>query len=857
MQATLAQLDAVPQGGAPGLTAITVPTVDAGTVGAFVPLAIGLLVTVAVVIIGVFVARRWLQLWHMKRQAGAFAVMLVTVPKESAEKGDSGSREKTLQEVQEDIGVMESVFASVGGLKAERGLKAWFLGREDHVAFEIVAKEGLVSFYVAAPAHLREFIEQQIHGQYPLAQIEEIPDYNIFSAQGAVVSARLKLKRSHIFPIKSYKKLESDPLNSLTNALAKVEKTDGAAIQFVVRSARKEWRAPAVAFVRAVQSGKSVKEALGGGSIVGEIGKAVSTKKPSDKNEPAKLTPLEEEMVKAIDEKASKLGLDVTIRVIASAPTAERAQLYLTNITGAFSQYTIPQYGNMFDRSKEAQAKTIHDFIYRRFSDKPRSVLTGEELAGLYHMPLPSTETPNIRWLLARRPPPPTNLPKEGLEVGFVEYRGDKIPVFIKKEDRFRHLYMIGKSGSGKSEFIATMAVQDIRNGDGVCVVDPHGDLVETILGNIPRDRVEDVIVFDPSDTDRPLGLNMLEAMNKDQRDFVAGEMIAIFYKLFPPEVIGPMFEHNMRNFMLTLMSDEENPGTIAEIPRLISDAAYQKKWVAKVEDPVIRNFWENEIAKTSDFHKSEMLGYLISKVGRFVENALMRNIIGQQKSAFDFRKVMDDKKILLVNLSKGKIGDINANLLGLIIVTKLQMAAFSRAEITDKSLRKDFFLYIDEFQNFITPSIATILSEARKYRLSLTIAHQYLGQLSPKGDNEIRDAVLGNVGTIMVGRIGIEDAQILEKEFAPVFNALDLINVEQFTWNTKMLIDNTASRPFTMKPTAPVKGDPRLANAIKQLARLKYGRDRELVELEILERTQLGAAARPTVQGPEASKSV
>jgi hypothetical protein len=321
--------------------------------------------------------------------------------------------------------------------------------------------------------------------------------------------------------------------------------------------------------------------------------------------------------------------------------------------------------------------------------------------------------------------------------------------------------------------------------------------------------------------------------------------MIAIFYKLFPPEMIGPMFEHQMRNFMLTLMSDPNEPGTIAEIPRMISDPEFQKKWRSKVTDPVVRSFWENEVDKTSDFHKSEMLGYLISKVGRFVENSMMRNIIGQQRSAFDFREIMDNQKIFFVNLSKGKIGDVNANLLGLIMVTKLQMAALGRADMPEEE-RKDFYLYIDEFQNFITPSIATILSEARKYRLSLIIAHQYMAQLAPKGDTEIRDAVLGNVGTKLIGRVGIDDAQVLESEFQPVFTSYDLMNVDKFHWNGKILIDNTPSRPFVLKSPPPVKGDPKVGDAIKQLARLKHGRDRSVVEQEILDRTQLPPSVAP-----------
>ncbi len=285
--------------------------------------------------------------------------------------------------------------------------------------------------------------------------------------------------------------------------------------------------------------------------------------------------------------------------------------------------------------------------------------------------------------------------------------------------------------GGGKSVLLGNMALQDIKNGEGLCVIDPHGDLIEDILQHVPKERAEDIIVFEPFDTERPIGLNMLEVDSDEQKDFAVQEMISIFYKLVTdPAMLGPMFEHNMRNAMLTLMADEEHPGTLTDIPRIFTDTEFQKYKIAKLRDPVVRAFWEKEMAKTSDFHKSEMLGYLISKVGRFVENSMMRNIVGQPKSGFNFRKIMDEGKVLLVNLSKGRTGEINAKLLGLILVSKIQIAALSRADMPE-SQRRDFYLYVDEFQNFITDAFSSILSEARKYKLNLVIAHQYLGQLS------------------------------------------------------------------------------------------------------------------------------
>jgi len=817
---------------------------------------------VAFLIILVFVIRAILiRKSHLRGGAFEKIILLVTLPKITPE--EKGAPEETLQSIQEDIGVAETFFSAIGGMKAQKGFKAWLMGRQDEISFEIVAQDGLIHFYVAVPRYLREYLEQQLHAQYPDAQVEETEDYNIFTPRGVILGSYLIFSRDNYFPIKTYRKLETEPLNALTNALSRVEEGDGASIQFLVRSARPGWRKKGLSIASQMQQGKKMSE-IGGGALKG-LGKTVaetvktSPKTPAGAPQPVeqyRLSSMEEEMVRGLEEKASKAGLSVNVRVMVSAANVPKAQMYLNNILNSFSQYNIYQFGNSFKKYiPTTRKRLIRDFIYRGFNDKRKIVLNTEEMASLFHLPGPWVDTPNIRWMEARKAPPPVNLPKEGITLGYVEYRGERQEVKLKRADRMRHFYVIGKSGSGKTTVLQHMAVQDVQNGEGVCIVDPHGDFAEYVLGFVPKERVEDVIYFDPSDMDRPIGLNMLEARSESLKDMAVQEMIAIFYKLFSAEMIGPMFEHNMRNVMLTLMSDMEKPGTIVEIPRMFTDQEYANEWIAKLKDPVVKAFWEKEMAKTSDFHKSEMLGYLISKVGRFVENEMMRNIIGQPKSGFNFRDVMDQGKILIINLAKGKVGDVNANLLGLIIVSKLQMAAMQRAELPEEQ-RKDFYLYIDEFQNFITDSIATILSEARKYRLSLNIAHQYLGQLvGDKGDSKIRDAVLGNAGTIATYRIGPEDAQILEKEFAPVFSAHDLINVEKYTCYLKLLIDNTAAKPFNLKVAPPDKPNIELAKKIKELSRLKYGRDRRVVEAEIMERAQLGssAAASPSMSEPSA----
>ena len=800
---------------------------------------------------------------HVKSRAEkAFnrVVLQILVPKERKSEGQGGQvgQEDRLEHIKEEIGITETFFAAIAGLRAQRGIKKWLFGRDDHFSFEMVSHNNLIYFYIDIPKKLQQFVEQQIHAQYPYAEIETMTDYNLFTETSTVLGAYLVPTQKGFFPFKGYKKMESDPLGGLLNALARAESENSAlAVQYVVRSAHKKWRRKGVSVVREVKKGKrfekvanqsaTMKVLEGVGNVAGDLLKsATATKKDpmKDKKDDYKLSGMEEDMLKGIEEKLSKGGMDVTIRLLSSAETEATAQLNLDSLIGAFSQYNFYRYGNSFKAViPRNQTRLIQDFIYRAFHPQRFQLMTTEEMASLWHLPLHSTEAPKIKWLSGRKAPPPHNIPTSGLHLGYINYRGSRTEVFLGEADRRRHLYIIGKSGSGKSVTIANLAKQDIQNGHGVCIVDPHGDLVEDLLEHVPKHRADDVIIFDPSDIERPIGLNMLEAKSEDQKDFAVQEMISIFYKLFPPEMIGPMFEHNMRNVMLTLMADLENPGTVIDIPRMFTDDSYVKKYLKKLKDPVVRAFWEKEMAKTSDFHKSEMLGYLISKVGRFVENEMMRNIMGQQKSGFDFRDVMDQKKILFVNLAKGKTGEVNAKLLGLIVVAKLQMAAMGRADMPEEE-RHDFFLYIDEFQNFITDSISTILSEARKYRLDLILAHQYMGQLTDdKGKTDVRDAVLGNAGTFMVGRIGPDDAEVLAKEFAPVFGSYDLLNPPEYSFYTKLLIDGKASKPFNMAAYPPEKGNRELAEAIKQLSRLKFGRDRAIVETEILDRTQLGAA--------------
>ncbi len=828
-------------------------------------LAIFLFVLGCITLIGLlFLLRAILHTKGHESKAFHKTIILIRVPKEKKSEGTQGqSQEQNISQTREYIATAETMFSSIAGLKGEKGLTKWFYGRNDHIAFEIVVKDGIISFYVAVPDRWKEFVEQQIHAQYPHAEITPENDYNIFKPKSHIVGAYLFLKNRSAFPLKTYKKMDSDPLVAILNPLSKMSENDGALIQFIVRPATPYWRRQGVHMIRDIREGQKFEYVANRSAFLRSLIRWKKVLFPKS-HDPAKqghtqeyhLTQMEEEMVKSMEEKISHGGLELTIRMISSADNKQVAQLNLENMVNSFSQYNIYRYGNSFGAAvPRKQNKLIRDSIFRSMDTKRYMVVNTEEIASLWHLPVPNTETPHINWLGARKAPPPVNMPNEGIILGRAVYRGEETIVRMTRDDRRRHLYTVGKSGSGKSVFIQNLAIQDVINGEGVCIVDPHGDFAEYVLQHVPKERADDVIYFNPSDVDRPIGLNMLEVKTEGQKDFATQEMIAIFYKMVTdPSMIGPMFEHQMRNVMLTLMSDLENPGTIAEVPRMFTDDSYVAKWKKKLKDPVVMAFWDKEMAKTSDFHKSEMLGYLISKVGRFTENAMVRNIIGQSHSGFNFREVMDKKKILIVNLAKGLTGEINSNLLGMIIVSKLQMAALERANMPEDQ-RHDFYLYIDEFQNFITDSIATILSEARKYRLELIIAHQYMKQLEDnKGKSAVRDAVLGNAGTIVSFRIGVEDADILQKEFAPVFSAYDLVNVEQYTAYCKLLIHNTAAKPFSMMTYPPKAGNKELAEAIKELSRLKYGRPREIVEAEIMERSALGVPMGASIDLSEAT---
>ena len=763
---------------------------------------------------------------------------------------------------------MTHFYEALHSLYSERWYKIF--RSQEFFSFELATIDGLVHFYIVCPRNVVNHIEKQITAFYPDAYVERVDDYNIFKPNCKVDGHYLYLADHYSFPIKTYQRLTSDPLNAVINSLSKLGKEEGAVIQIMVKPIKNGWqkkgrefaekkflhhkKKSSFTFLNPLTWFSALIELLfqGEKSVLNMDKDGVSTR----------TTPVTDEEVKAMEEKNAKPGFETIIRVIASADTKNKAAELSEDLKNSFTQFEFSN-NNHFKTSYWHNNKTlIKNFVFRHFRRssimwfmRKKTILCSEELTGVFHLPnIRFNKYPQIAWQNFKVAPAPSNIPTEGILIGHNIYRGEKREIRMKNEDRFRHFYIIGQTGTGKSSSLQVLIRQDLKAGKGIAVVDPNGSLIEDIMSFIPRERADDVIYFDPSDMERPLGLNLLEGDTWEEKELVSLDAMNIMIKLFNEEIFGPRIQDYFRNGCLTLMSDPEG-AALTDVVRLFTDDDFQKLKVQHVTNPVIRTFWEHQMAKTGQREKQEMIPYFAAKFGQFITNTMMRNIIGQTKSTFDFFKVMQEGKILLMNLSKGTVGEINSKLLGLIIVQKLQMAAMKRQKIP-KEERKDFFLYIDEFQNYITDSIETILSEARKYRLGLIIAHQYLAQLEgeqnalKKGQSKIKDAVFGNIGTIMSYKIGAQDAEFMAKEMAPVFSDQDLINIDKYKAVMKLSIDTQPSRPFSIIPVNPYKeeGDKEAAEAYKQLSRLKYGRDRDIVEREIIRR--IGADLPDKIKG-------
>ncbi len=682
------------------------------------------------------------------------------------------------------IDAMEQLFGALYSIKKNPGFLK--LKPQPTISFEIIALHEAIKFFICTHKSLQDLVEKQIHGAYPDAQVQIVPEYNIFTENSSTAYAMYQLKSSNYFPIKTYRDLPTDPMSALTSALAKMQVGEGALIQLVIAPSDGKWK---------------------------DLGKKW-LKKEKDPGKPdTPKAPPDAKQLEAVEGKMSKQGFNVALRIVTSSTSKDNAKMHLSNIKAVFEQFAGPY--NSFSGAKVKSEKSfMTDMIYRympMFSKTP--VLTADEIASIFHFPNKSITTPHIVWLAARSAPASEKIPTEGLYLGKSVFRGIERPVYIGEEDRQRHMYIIGRTGTGKTTLLKTMMIQDIMAGKGLAFIDPHGDAAEEMLSLIPPNRAQDVIYFDPSDVTRPFGMNMLDAVTEDEKHFITSEILGLMYKLYDPNktgIIGPRFEHGVRNAMLTVMSVTGN--TFVEVMRIMQDPDFVRELLPHVTDPVVRRYWTDQIAHTADFHKSEVLDYTVSKFGRFVTNRMMRNIIGEE----------------------------NSNFLGLVLVPKILAAAMSRSNMPEEQ-RRPFYLYVDEFQNFATDTFATILSEARKYKLNLIVANQFIGQMS----EDIKNAIFGNVGTVVAYRVGVPDANFLQHEFAPVFSEADLVNIEARHVYVKTQVKGEPVPPFSMDVSIDMTAwngmrKPQIAQAIKELSRLNFGRDVAEVEAEIAQRARL-----------------
>ena len=869
-----------------------------GFVVNFVVWFLVILATILIFILSKKIIQLSFEIWFSRN----LVYMKITLPKADSK---LDKEKETKKDFKEKIWIMSMFYKAIHKI-AETWFKETVLNAlfgHSKISLELIYDKWEVWFYVTTYKNYVNIISQHLTSNYPDAEIKIVDPkewwyVKLWEKWYKMRAASLWKEHDDYFPIKTYKYLEDDPINNFTNVFWWLSKEDKAVFQIVIKpeSSRYNRKAKnAASLVAKWKYKKSRKHVWWILSILYNplrvivewsewIVKSTNAPWASEWDAYKIFNQAETESQKIMWESAAQPAFKSSIRIIVESKSWNDAQNWVHAIVAAASIFT-DEYNNALDNPQMIE-DAFHIVItpLRYFAFKYKlvwffqniSYFSTDEVSTLFHLPdITYNRSPIISWLEYKKLSPPHNLKfpseptilkekdekwneievhrhlwgfpvyKDWVLMWWNEYRNKKTPIYFNRKDRWRHHYVIWKSGWGKSVFIGYLARQDVRNGDWVCVIDPHWDLVEDVLAFTPKERAKDVIVFDPADDERPMWLNMLEVISDDpeirkrEMDRAALDATEIFIKIFGDEIFGPRIQHYFRNWCLTLMEDIEDGWTLIDVPRLFTDDAFMKYKTSKVKNPVVKSFWDHEYANTWDREKQEMIPYFSSKFWPFITNTTIRNIIWQPKSAFNIREMMDNRKILLVNLSKGKIWALNAQLLGLIFVSKVNMAAMSRADMPEKE-RKDFYLYVDEFQNFATETFWEILSEARKYHLALIMAHQFIAQIWGKSGQKwdkpsIKDAVFGNAWTIMSFKVGAEDAEYMEKEYAPLLSQQDIIGIANFTAYCKLNIDNATTRPFDLKTIWDnnYKSE-KIASVIKEYSRKKYWRKRKYVDMEI-----------------------
>lgn len=747
----------------------------------------------------------------------------------------------------------EQMFAALHGLLLFPSRKLFRPPLRERLSFEIAVLHKRIGFYVCVPRYLKDFVEEQIYAQYPMVQISEAEDYsNINNAQRSTLVSEMRLIANDALPIKTFQSFEVDPLAAITATLAKFEENEEAWIQLIVKPAASNWHKKSERYISSLRGG-------GGGKTTNTtrgLMSALWTPPTHEGSESAaKLTEYQQARASGAEDKTHKLAFETTLRILYRGDVRpEQAQLRLQSIVASYKQFNTT-YLNGFKQGRvSADTAFITDYHQRRLGS-PSSMLNIEEVATLYHLPHTNVETPSILWATSQTGEPPATLPllsennqKDISPIAAANFRGHNLPFGLPRADRGRHLYILGQTGVGKSGLLELLTISDIYSPYGFAVIDPHGDYASSILKRIPASRAQDVIYFNPADTEYPMAFNPMEVTDPTLKTHTVSELIGVLKRMF--DSWGPRLEYILRYSLLALL---EYPGaTMLDITRLLTDKPFRSTVLQHVTDPVVRNYWMVEFASWNDKFASEAVAPVLNKVGAFTANPIVRNIIGQPKSSFNIREIMDQRKILIVNLTRGLVGEDNASLLGALLVTKVQLASMSRANIPVEE-RIPFYLYVDEFQHFATDSFATILSEARKYALNLTVANQYIAQMSP----EVKDAVFGNVGSMIAFRMGADDARTMQKYFEPRFTEYDLVHMHNRHIVINMTIAGEKSPAFSALTLDLPDGEfDETANIIQQ-SRLTYASDRVTVEDYIRQRYELEtkpptASAAPVFAPPQ-----
>ncbi len=731
----------------------------------------------------------------------------------------------------------EQMFAALHGILRPKSELVREGSLQDHISFEMASHERQIRFYVSTPTHLKNFVEGQIYAQYPTVQIHELEeDYADREIEHSVIhSSEIVLTDNDMLPIKTFPSFEVDPLAAITATLAKLDKTgEDMWIQLLARPIDDSWHKKGSRFIESIKGKTTFFD--GGYKIFGWIAQLFEAlwRPPEENGESGtvELSERDKSRIAGVEEKTKKLGYDVKIRILYLGNDKSTARLRMQGIVGSFKQFNSTNLNGFMATKTRFDHDALAEYRARHFIDSGMT-LNIEELASVYHLPHTSVETPNIVWARTKTAEPPSNLPSLGSvpnedlsPFGITNFRGTNTQFGIRRTDRGRHMYIIGQTGTGKSGLLELLTISDIYGNEGFAVIDPHGDYAVHMLQMIPAHRMDDVVYFNPADTEFPIGFNPLEVTDPALKNHISSELVGVLKRMF--ESWGPRLEYILRYTILALL-DYPN-ATMLDITRVLTEKPFRNEVLSYVSDPVVKNFWVNEFATWNDKFAAEAVAPVLNKIGAFTANPMIRNIVGQSTSSMNIRHVMDNGKILIVNLSRGLVGEDNAAVLGALMVTKIQLAAMSRADIANLADRRPFYLYVDEFQNFATDSFATILSEARKYGLNLTIANQYISQMSP----EVKDAVFGNVGSLIAFRVGAEDAGELEKYFAPYFSAQDLIQMNNRYFIGSLTIGGEKAPAFSASTvTLPMPQEDHVLEIVDRNRQL-YGKPRTEVEASI-----------------------